>query len=113
MPARRVDGNDVAAVRAAIAEAAEAIRAGSGPWLVEAVTYRYRGHSKSDRNLYRTREEIADWRAHHDAILRFAGLLQERGVIDAEAAAAAEERARMEIEAAVRWAETQPEPDCA
>jgi pyruvate dehydrogenase E1 component alpha subunit len=112
MPARRVDGNDVAAVRAAIAEAAAAIRGGSGPWLVEAVTYRYRGHSKSDRNLYRTREEIADWRAHHDAIVRFAGLLEERGVLDAEATAAAERRAREEIEAAVLWAETQPEPAC-
>jgi acetoin:2,6-dichlorophenolindophenol oxidoreductase subunit alpha len=112
MPARRVDGNDVAAVRAAIAEAAEAIRAGSGPWLVEAVTYRYRGHSKSDRNLYRTREEIADWRTNHDAIIRFAGLLQERGIIDAEAAEATEGRAREEIEAAVTWAETQPEPAC-
>jgi TPP-dependent pyruvate/acetoin dehydrogenase alpha subunit len=112
MPSRRVDGNDVAAVREAVAEAADAIRGGSGPWLVEAVTYRYRGHSKSDRNLYRTREEIADWRSHHDAIVRFAALLAEGGVIDAEGSAAAERLAREEIEAAVAWAETQPEPQC-
>jgi TPP-dependent pyruvate/acetoin dehydrogenase alpha subunit len=111
MPSRRVDGNDVVAVMLAIAEAAEAIRGGSGPWLVECVTYRYRGHSKSDRNLYRTREEIAEWR-EKDPIPRFAARLQEAGLIDADAAAAAEQRARAEIEAAVTWAEEQPEPRC-
>lgn len=110
MPSRRVDGNDVAAVRDAIAEAADAIRAGGGPWLIEAVTYRYRGHSKSDRNLYRTREEIADWRSHHDPIVRFAAMLADAGVIDAEGSDAAERRARDEIDAAVTWAESQPEP---
>lgn len=112
MPGVRVDGNDVASVRAAIAEAADAIRAGSGPWLVEAVTYRYRGHSKSDRNLYRTREEIADWRSRRDPIVRFTATLENSGVIDAEGSAAAERRTREEIEAAVTWAETQPEPLC-
>lgn len=111
MPSRRVDGNDVVAVMTAIAEAAEAIRGGSGPWLVEAVTYRYRGHSKSDRNLYRTREEIAEWR-EKDPIPRFARRLQEAGLIGADEAAAAESRARAEIEAAVAWAEQQPEPRC-
>ena len=112
MPSRRVDGNDVAAVRSAIEEAATAIRAGSGPWLVEAVTYRYRGHSKSDRNLYRTRDEITEWRTVHDPITRFAAVLVEAGVVDAAGAEAAERRAREEIEAAVVWAEAQPEPGC-
>ena len=112
MPSRRVDGNDVVAVRDAIAEATDAIRAGSGPWLVEAVTYRYRGHSKSDRNLYRTRDEIAEWRSEHDPIVRFAASLVEAGVIDTDAATATEQRARDEIEAAVTWAEGEPEPRC-
>ena len=111
MPGVRVDGNDVVAVMTAIREAAEAIRGGSGPWLVECVTYRYRGHSKSDRNLYRTREEIAEWRSR-DPIPRFAERLQEAGLMDAEATVAAEQHARAEIEAAVVWAESQPEPRC-
>jgi TPP-dependent pyruvate/acetoin dehydrogenase alpha subunit len=110
MPARRVDGNDVAAVRAAIAEATAAIRSGGGPWLIEAVTYRYRGHSKSDRNLYRTREEISEWRTRHDPIALYRSLLMESNIIDEKEAAAIEERARREIEEAVRWAEAQPEP---
>jgi pyruvate dehydrogenase E1 component alpha subunit len=111
MPSARVDGNDVVAVMTAVREAAEAIRGGSGPWLVECVTYRYRGHSKSDRNLYRTREEIAEWR-ERDPIPRFAARLAEAGLVDAETAAAAAQRARAEIEAAVTWAEGQPEPRC-
>lgn len=111
MPSRRVDGNDVASVLVAIREAAASIRAGDGPWLVEAVTYRYRGHSKSDRNLYRTRDEIAEWRAR-DPIPRFAARLEAAGVIDAAQAEAAEQRAHEEIEAAVTWAEAQPEPRC-
>lgn len=112
MPARRIDGNDVAAVRAVVAEAADAIREGHGPWLVEAVTYRYRGHSKSDRNLYRTRDEIAEWRTRHDPIARYTDLLREAGVLGADDPARIEAEARAEIEAAVRWAETQPEPSC-
>lgn len=112
IPSRRVDGNDVAAVRFAVDEAAADIRAGGGPWLVETVTYRYRGHSKSDRNLYRTRDEISEWRTQHDPIARFADVLVEAGAIDGGDSAAAERRARDEIEAAVAWAGAQPEPPC-
>ncbi len=112
MPSRRIDGNDIAAVRAAVEEAAASIRSGGGPWLIEAVTYRYRGHSKSDRQLYRTREEIAEWRARFDPISRFAALLHEADVLGPEESAAIEQQAREEIEAAVRWAEAQPEPSC-
>lgn len=111
IPGVRIDGNEVSAVMTAVSEAADAIRAGGGPRLVEAVTYRYRGHSKSDRNLYRTREEIAEWRSL-DPIPRFSSVLQDAGVIDGEVAAAAERRAREEIEEAVAWAESQPEPRC-
>jgi TPP-dependent pyruvate/acetoin dehydrogenase alpha subunit len=58
-----VDGNDVIAVYKAVTKAAERARKGAGPTLIEAVTYRYRGHSKSDRQLYRTREEVKiGWR---------------------------------------------------
>ena len=56
-----VDGMDVIAVYKAVSEAAERARRGGGPTLIEAVTYRYKGHSKSDRQLYRTREEVKKW----------------------------------------------------
>ena len=51
-----VDGNDVEAVHEAVTTAVDQARAGDGPTLVEALTYRWKGHSKSDKNLYRTRE---------------------------------------------------------
>lgn len=109
IPGVRVDGNDVAAVYGAVKDAVDHIRGGGGPYLVEAVTYRYRGHSKSDRNLYRTRAEIDEWRAK-DPIGRFAAALEERGIITSADDDAAHQKARDEINAAVAWAEQQPDP---
>ena len=65
-----VDGNDFAAVAEASFEATDRARAGEGPTLIEAKTYRTRGHSRSDRNRYRSREEIEAWKAR-DPIARF------------------------------------------
>ena len=70
VPGVMVDGNDFAAVAAAAFEATDRARAGDGPTLIEAKTYRTRGHSRSDRNRYRTREEIDAWTAR-DPIARF------------------------------------------
>ena len=109
MPGVRVDGNDVAAVYGAVSEAVTAIRAGSGPHLIEAVTYRYRGHSKSDRNLYRTRAEIDEWRAK-DPIGRYAAALEARGIITAADDEAIAAKARQDIDTAVTGAESQPDP---
>jgi pyruvate dehydrogenase E1 component alpha subunit len=61
-PGVRVDGNDVEAVHEAATAAVARARRGDGPTLLECVTYRWKGHSKSDKNLYRTREEIEAWR---------------------------------------------------
>ena len=61
-----VDGNDVLEVYAAMKKAADHIRSGNGPYFVEAITYRYFGHSKSDRNLYRAKDEIEDWKLNRD-----------------------------------------------
>lgn len=61
IPGDLVDGNDVMAVHNAVTKAALRARAGQGPTLVEARTYRYKGHAKSDQNLYRTRDEIRQW----------------------------------------------------
>ncbi|HQV68367.1 MAG TPA: thiamine pyrophosphate-dependent dehydrogenase E1 component subunit alpha [Thermoflexales bacterium] len=101
-----VDGNEVAAVYDAIAEAAADCRAGRGPVLVECQTYRWRGHSKSDRQLYRTREELAEWQGR-DPIPRYA---KELGWSDAQVEDARAE-ANKRIDAAVAFAEASPEPD--
>lgn len=105
IPGVTVDGNDVLAVYAVVREAAERARSGGGPTLIEALTYRWRGHSKSDKQAYRTREEVKAWQ-QRDPILRFAAVL---GVSDAELErlrAAAQAR----IEQAVAFAEASPEP---
>lgn len=110
MPGVTVDGNDFSAVAEAGYIAVERARAGEGPSLIESVTYRWRGHSKSDRNRYRTKEEIESWVAR-DPIVRFAELLEEHGVVDAQGLAALEQEAATEIAAAIDFAKTSAAPD--
>jgi acetoin:2,6-dichlorophenolindophenol oxidoreductase subunit alpha len=111
IPGVRVDGNDVGAVFAAVKDASAAGRAGTGPSLIEAVTYRYRGHSKSDRNLYRTRDEIEEWRRERDPIARFERALAERGLVsESDVSDMAAAAATGVIDEAVAYAEAQPEP---
>ena len=76
MPGVIVDGNIFSEVAEASHAAVERARAGEGPTLIECKTYRYRGHSKSDRNRYRTKEEIEDWMSNRDPIALFESELQ-------------------------------------
>ena len=79
-----VDGMDVYAVETAVARAAEAVRRGEGPYFLELRTYRYRAHSMADPDLYRTKEEIAEWRKR-DPIANFSTRLKGDGMLtDAE-----------------------------
>jgi pyruvate dehydrogenase E1 component alpha subunit len=78
IPGVIVDGNDVFAMMDAVHEAAERARRGEGPTLVESKTYRWLGHSKSDKRAYRTREEEAEWKAK-DPIKRFENYMLENG----------------------------------
>lgn len=107
---RCVDGNDVLEVYRAMLAAAEHARRGAGPVLVETLTYRYFGHSKSDRNLYRTKDEIERWRAR-DPIARFEQVLQAAGVLTASGAESVRADARAAVEQAAASAEAAPEPD--
>ena len=82
MPGIRVDGNDVLSVHAAVRSAVDRARAGGGPTLVEAVTYRIEAHTTADDHTrYRAEEEVAGWR-DRDPVARFADVLRARDVID-------------------------------
>ena len=103
MPGHKVDGNDVEAVDAAVSAAVDRARSGGGPTLVEAETYRWKGHSKSDKNLYRTREEIAEWR-DRDPIVRFEEVVRSRGTLDDDTIKQIRDAAAVAIRAAVQAA---------
>nr|MBC7245956.1 thiamine pyrophosphate-dependent dehydrogenase E1 component subunit alpha [Chloroflexota bacterium] len=109
MPGKVVDGNDVLAVYAAVVEAVDRARHGQGPSLVECKTYRWKGHSKSDQERYRTREEVAAWKKR-DPIARLEAYLIEQGVLTTEEAQRIANEAQQLIEDAVAFAESSPEP---
>jgi 2-oxoisovalerate dehydrogenase E1 component subunit alpha len=107
-----VDGNDVLACYAAMRTAVERARAGEGPTLIEAKTYRYFPHtSDDDDRSYRTREEV-EAAKHDDPIARFAETLKDRGVMDAAAIEAvwAETKADVDAQIDQAWNAADPEP---
>jgi acetoin:2,6-dichlorophenolindophenol oxidoreductase subunit alpha len=110
IPGVTVDGNDVLAVYSTVKKAVGLARSGAGPSLVENLTYRWRGHSKSDRNLYRTAEEIKEWQ-ENDPILRFSRLLIGCGQLTDSAYGQLDQKCRAEIEQATEIALSYPEPD--
>ena len=111
MPGVTVNGNVVSDVAEAVTAAVARARAGEGPSLIESKTYRYRGHSKSDRNRYRTKEEIEDWMTNRDPLKLFEADLKEFGIIDAAGISAIHDEAKQAIEAASEFAKNSPAPD--
>lgn len=109
IPGVTVDGNSFKEVAEAAQVAIERARQGLGPTLIEALTYRHRGHSKSDRNRYRSKEEIEQWIAE-DPIGRFEAELIELGLIDQAGIEALVQDVRDEIEQAVEFARQSPAP---
>ena len=111
MPGVIVNGNIFSEVAEASHAAVERARAGKGPTLIESKTYRYRGHSKSDRNRYRSKEEIEDWISNRDPIMLFEADLKEFGIVDDKGIAAIREAVRAEIEQGIEFAKASPSPD--
>ena len=111
MPGVIVDGNNFSEVAEAAEAAVERARAGEGPTLIESKTYRYRGHSKSDRNRYRTKEEIEDWMANRDPIALFEAELKEFGIIDDAGIEAVREAVKKEIADGIEFAKDSPSPE--
>lgn len=109
MPARSIDGNNVLEVYNTILEARAYVAGGSGPMLVVENTYRISGHSKSDGNLYRTKEEINAWK-EKCPIKAFRRYLTENGIFSEEELERTAAEAAAEIEAAEEFAKNSPEP---
>ncbi len=105
------DGMDVVAVKAAMAEAASYVRAGNGPMIIEAMTYRYRGHSMSDPAKYRTKEEVREMREERDPISQVGEVLIERGFTDESGLKAIDKEIRAQVNEAADFAQNSPEPD--
>ena len=109
IPGITVDGNDVLSVYDAALKAVKRARAGEGPSLVENLTYRWRGHSKSDRNLYRSPEEIAEWQSF-DPIKRFSEVLTSAEILTPAEVQQVSEKAKRAINEATEQAILLPEP---
>ncbi len=109
MPGVVVDGNAIADVEEAVAEAIARARRGEGPSLVECKTYRTKGHSRSDRNRYRTKEEIEMWKAR-DPIPAFVQELIDNGVLTKTETDAVDVETTQEIAEAILFAQNGTKP---
>ena len=109
IPAMQVDGMDVVAVREVSAESVRRVRAGQGPVFLEAVTYRFRGHSMADPVQYRDNEEVARW-LERDPIPSFVERAVAAGLLGPEDLAELNQEVEEVVAEAVRFAEESAEP---
>ncbi|QFR32457.1 pyruvate dehydrogenase (acetyl-transferring) E1 component subunit alpha [Ancylobacter sp. TS-1] len=111
IPGEQVDGMDVRAVKAAGARAVEFARSGKGPYILEMLTYRYRGHSMSDPAKYRSKEEVQKMRTEHDPIEQVRARLLEKKWAAEDELKAIDAEIRDRMNAAADFASADPEPD--
>lgn len=104
IPGQTVDGNNVAAVYKAARQAVERARSGEGPFLLECITYRMRGHARFEPAEYRPKEEVETWKKY-DPIVRFKEAAISSGVLSEKDLTVIEEQVEKEIEAAVEFAQ--------
>lgn len=104
------DGNDFFEVFDAVSQAAERARAGEGPSLLESRTYRWKGHSRSDSQAYRSRDEVKEWQ-ENDPIPRYVNVLKEHSILDDELFKELKAEAEVRVEQALAYAESSPEPE--
>ncbi len=105
-----IDGNDLVEVFNTISHFGNTTRSGKGPVLVECLTYRHRGHSKSDAQVYRTKEEVNAWKAR-DPILRYKNLLIDEKVLTRKEDKDLEDEVTSEIKRANEFAKESPFPE--
>jgi pyruvate dehydrogenase E1 component alpha subunit len=110
MPSFAVDGMNVEAVHEAVAEAADRARRGDGPTLLEMRTYRYKGHSMSDPQKYRTKEEVEEYK-QRDPIEQVLGTIRDNKILTEEEIEAIIAKVKNKVNEAVKFAEESPWPD--
>ena len=111
IPGEQVDGMDVRAVKAAGEKAVQWARDGQGPYILEMLTYRYRGHSMSDPAKYRTREEVQKVRSEQDPIEQVRNRILQRKLANEDALKKIDGEVRDIINEAAEFATNDPEPD--
>jgi pyruvate dehydrogenase E1 component alpha subunit len=109
IPAERADGMDVLAMYDVARKAVAHARSGKGPYFIEAMTYRFRAHSMADPELYRTKEEVAQWR-QRDPIPRLRTYMIEQGMANEEDFNAMDAVVERTVDESIRFAEESPEP---
>ncbi len=110
IPGEAVDGMSVIAVHAAAVRALEHARSGQGPYILEMMTYRYRGHSMSDPAKYRSKEEVTKMREQHDPIDQLKEKLLADGVIDEAGLKELDREVKARVTEAAEFAQASPEP---
>ena len=112
IPGEQVDGQDVFEVQRAAKQDLDHIRDGNGPYILEFMTYRYRGHSMSDPAKYRTKEEVSSWKEERDPIdkvKRF--MLEEKGMDEDKDIKPIDKEIKAIIKETEEFAKESPEPD--
>jgi pyruvate dehydrogenase E1 component alpha subunit len=111
IPGEQVDGMDVRAVREAGSRAIDFARSGQGPYILEMMTYRYRGHSMSDPAKYRNKDEVARMREERDPIEQVRRRLLEQHKMSEDEVKKIDGKVRETVNEAAEFATHDPEPD--
>ncbi|WP_085992182.1 thiamine pyrophosphate-dependent dehydrogenase E1 component subunit alpha [Oceanobacillus senegalensis] len=110
IPGITIDGNDLFEVMNTTKEAIDRARDGKGPTFIEAKTYRWKGHSRTDARKYRTREEENYWKENNDPIKNLISVLKENELISDNEISEIKNTVKIEIQKALEYAENSPEP---
>ena len=102
---------DVLAVQAAAEQALDYVRGGNGPYILEMMTYRFRGHSMSDPAKYRTKEELSSYKDEKDPVTRMKGFMIEELKVKEDDIKALEKDVKATVNEAAQFAQETPEPD--
>ena len=105
------DGNDVMAVYETMGKAVEHVRGGNGPAIVEVESYRWFGHSTADAGVYRTKEEVDEWKDHNDPIIKYRNYLVSENIAIDEELDAIQSQVKAQIDAAYEFAQNSPDPE--
>ena len=111
IPGQQIDGMDILAVKAAGEKAVAQARSGKGPYILEAMTYRYRGHSMSDPAKYRSKEEVQKVRQEYDPIDQLRSAMLSAEIVDEARLKEIDRAVKAKVSEAAEFAQESPEPD--